>query len=142
MEAPSLLVQKAMLNGIQNGRDGKGSVYVFASGNGAHSGDQCNFDGYTNSIYSVTVASIDYKGQHPYYSESCAANMVTTYSSGSDRNRHIVSRTISGAIDMRYSVFAQVTTDVGKNKCTKNHGGTSAAAPNAVGVFALALSVR
>ncbi|KAL5527160.1 hypothetical protein ACEPAG_5951 [Sanghuangporus baumii] len=124
MEVPSLLVQKAMLNGVQNGRGGKGAVYVFASGNGAHSGDQCNFDGYTNSIYSVTVASIDYKGQHPYYSESCAANMVTTYSSGSDRNRHIV------------------TTDVGKDKCTKNHGGTSAAAPNAVGVFALALSVR
>ncbi|EJD00927.1 uncharacterized protein FOMMEDRAFT_110361 [Fomitiporia mediterranea MF3/22] len=124
MEAPSVLIQKAMLNGVQNGRDGKGSVYVFASGNGAHSGDQCNFDGYTNSIYSVTVASIDYKGEHPYYSESCAANMITTYSSGSDRKKQIV------------------TTDVGKASCTTHHGGTSAAAPNAVGVFALALSVR
>ena len=36
----------------------------------------------------------------------------------------------------------QVTTDVGKNKCASTHGGTSAAAPNAVGIFALALSVR
>ncbi|KAH8113338.1 peptidase S8/S53 domain-containing protein, partial [Phellopilus nigrolimitatus] len=124
MEAPSLLIQKSMLNGVQNGRDGKGSVFVFASGNGANSGDQCNFDGYTNSIYSVTVASIDYKGEHPYYSEACAANMVTAYSSGSNHNKAIV------------------TTDVGKDKCTKNHGGTSAAAPNAVGIFALALSVR
>lgn len=36
----------------------------------------------------------------------------------------------------------QVTTDVGKDKCSSSHGGTSAAAPNAVGIFALALSAR
>lgn len=90
MDAPSLLIQKAMLNGVQNGRGGKGSVFVFASGNGANAGDQCNFDGYTNSIYSVTVSSIDYKGERPYYSEGCAANMVSTYSSGSNWKKHIV----------------------------------------------------
>ena len=61
MAAPRILIEKAMVNGIQNGRGGKGSLFVFASGNGGASGDQCNFDGYTNSIYSVTVASIDYK---------------------------------------------------------------------------------
>lgn len=73
MEGPSYLIQKAVVNGIQNGRGGKGSIFVFASGNGAAQGDQCNFDGYTNSIYSVTVAAVDYKGLHPYYSEACAA---------------------------------------------------------------------
>ncbi|KAI0064528.1 hypothetical protein BV25DRAFT_1836864 [Artomyces pyxidatus] len=122
MEAPNYLIQRAMLNGIQSGRGGKGSVFVFASGNGAVYGDQCNFDGYTNSIYSITVAAIDYKGLHPIYSESCAANLVVAYSSGS--GNHIV------------------TTDVGKNACANTHGGTSAAAPNAAGVYALALSVR
>ena len=90
MAAPSFLVRKAMLNGIQNGRGGKGSVFVFASGNGAYAGDQCNFDGYTNSIYSVTVGAIDYTGHHPFYSEPCAANMIVTYSSGSNRQRSIV----------------------------------------------------
>ncbi|KIL69836.1 hypothetical protein M378DRAFT_68936 [Amanita muscaria Koide BX008] len=122
MEGPNHLVTKAVLNGINLGRGGKGSVFVFASGNGGGYGDQCNFDGYTNSIYSVTVASVDYKGLHPYYSEACAANMIVAYSSGS--GQHIV------------------TTDRGGNKCTRSHGGTSAAAPNAVGVFALALEVR
>jgi len=34
------------------------------------------------------------------------------------------------------------TTDVGKSKCTDRHGGTSAAAPLAAGIFALALGVR
>ncbi|TFK30024.1 kex protein [Coprinopsis marcescibilis] len=122
MEGPGYLIKKAVLNGINNGRGGKGSVFVFASGNGAAHGDQCNFDGYTNSIYSVTVSAVDYKGLHPYYSESCAANMVVAYSSGS--GKHIV------------------TTDKGRDKCSRIHGGTSAAAPNAVGVFALALETR
>ncbi|KAF4614570.1 hypothetical protein D9613_003149 [Agrocybe pediades] len=122
MEGPNYLIQKAVVNGINNGRGGKGSIFVFASGNGAAHGDQCNFDGYTNSIYSVTVSAVDYQGLHPYYSEPCAANMIVAYSSGS--GRHIV------------------TTDKGQNSCATTHGGTSAAAPNAVGVFALALQVR
>lgn len=88
MEGPSYLIKKAVINGVNNGRGGKGSIFVFASGNGAASGDQCNFDGYTNSIYSVTVSAVDFKGLHPYYSEPCAANMVVAYSSGS--GKHIV----------------------------------------------------
>ncbi|KAF8447829.1 peptidase S8/S53 domain-containing protein [Boletus edulis BED1] len=122
MEGPTYIIHKAFLNGVQNGRRGKGSIFVFASGNGALSGDQCNFDGYTNSIYSVTVSAVDYKGLHPYYSEPCAANLVVAYSSGSGKSI--------------------VTTDVGENACSSSHGGTSAAAPNAAGVFALALQVR
>ncbi len=104
MEAPSYTVRKAIVNGVQNGRDGKGSVFVFASGNGAYNGDQCNFDGYTNSIYSVTVAAVDYEGKHPYYSELCAANMVVTYSSGSNPKKAIVS-SLSRYIDLGPNVF-------------------------------------
>lgn len=89
MEGPAYLIKKAMVNGIQNGRDGRGSIYVFASGNGGRSSDQCNFDGYTNSIFSVTVSAIDWKGLHPDYSEACAANLIVAYSSGS--GQHIVS---------------------------------------------------
>ena len=82
MEAPGLLIKKAIMKGIQDGRGGKGSVFVFASGNGASSDDNCNFDGYTNSIYSITVGAIDRTGGHPFYAESCSAQMVVTYSSG------------------------------------------------------------
>lgn len=83
MEGPNYLIRKAMVNGIQKGRAGKGSIFVFASGNGGRTDDQCNFDGYTNSIFSVTVAAVDHMGLHPDYSEACAANMVVAYSSGS-----------------------------------------------------------
>ncbi|KAK5992417.1 Protease KEX1 [Cladobotryum mycophilum] len=122
MEAPDVLIKRAMLKGIQAGRGGRGSIYVFASGNGAASGDNCNFDGYTNSIYSITVGAVDRAGQHPFYSEHCSAQLVVTYSSGSGDAIH--------------------TTDVGENVCTKAHGGTSAAAPLAAGIFALVLQVR
>jgi kexin len=122
MDAPGILIKRAMLNGIQNGRGARGSIFVFASGNGAASDDNCNFDGYTNSIYSITVGAIDRKGQHPYYSEKCSAQLVVTYSSGSGDAIH--------------------TTDVGENACYNGHGGTSAAAPLAAGIFALALEVR
>ncbi|KAJ6531338.1 peptidase S8/S53 domain-containing protein [Mycena capillaripes] len=122
MEGPDYLIDKAVLHGINAGRGGKGSIFVFASGNGAGSGDQCNFDGYTNSIYSVTVSAVDHKGLRPYYSEACTANMVAAYSSGSGKSI--------------------TTTDKGTNKCASTHGGTSAAAPNAAGVFALALEAR
>lgn len=88
MDGPGYLIRKAVMNGINEGRGGKGSIFVFASGNGGRSQDQCNFDGYTNSIYSVTVSSIDYKGLHPSYSEACAANLIVAYSSGS--GNHIV----------------------------------------------------
>jgi kexin len=83
MDAPGILIRQAMLKAIQEGRHGLGSIYVFASGNGAQSEDNCNFDGYTNSIYSITVGAIDKMGQHPYYSEKCSAQLVVTYSSGS-----------------------------------------------------------
>lgn len=122
MDAPGILIKRAMVNGVQQGRGGKGSIFVFAAGNGAQFGDNCNFDGYTNSIYSVTVGAIDRKGLHPTYSESCSAQLVVTYSSGSDDAIH--------------------TTDVGANQCYNLHGGTSAAGPLAAGTVALALSAR
>ena len=72
MDAP-YMVRKAVTIGINYGRGGKGSVFVFARG---RYNDQCNFDGYTNSIYSVTVGSVDHKGLFPTYLESCVANIV------------------------------------------------------------------
>ncbi|KAF9699638.1 hypothetical protein EKO04_002599 [Ascochyta lentis] len=122
MQAPGILIEKAMVTAVQKGRGGKGSIYVFAAGNGAASDDNCNFDGYTNSIYSITVGAIDMNNKHPYYSEACSAQLVVTYSSGGGDAIH--------------------TTDVGANKCTSQHGGTSAAGPIGVGVYALLLQAR
>ena len=122
VEGPNALVTNAIVNGAFKGRGGKGSIFVFATGNGGYYGDNCNYDGYTNSIYTITIGAIDHNNQHPPYSEKCSAHLASTYSSGSGS--------------------AIYTTDVQPRNCTSNHGGTSAAAPIAVGMLALALSVR
>ncbi|PVV03166.1 hypothetical protein BB560_002370 [Smittium megazygosporum] len=119
---PTQALSDAFIYGVEHGRSGKGSVFVFATGNGGRSHDNCNFDGYTNSVYTISVGAIDHLNNHPAYSESCSAQLAVTYSS-------------SDAVKI-------TTTDVGLNKCTSSHGGTSAAAPLAAGIIALALSVR
>ncbi|GBB93589.1 hypothetical protein RclHR1_00220023 [Rhizophagus clarus] len=121
-EAPKGLIYKAMVKGIKEGRGGKGSLFVFASGNGGANDDNCNYDGYTNSMYTITVGAVDRLFAHPYYAEKCSALLVTTYSSGSGSYIY--------------------TTDVGPGNCTGLHGGTSAAAPIATGVYSLVLQIR
>jgi len=123
VDGPGNLAKRAFINGIQNGRRGKGSIFVWASGNGGRDHDNCNCDGYTNSIWTLSVSSATENGLIPWYSEACSSTMATTYSSGSSGERKIVS------------------TDL-HNKCTTSHTGTSASAPMAAGVIALILEAN
>lgn len=49
--------QAALQHGVMAGRRGFGSIFVVASGNGGQHNDNCNYDGYANSIYTVTIGS-------------------------------------------------------------------------------------
>lgn len=93
MDGPRGILLDAFINGVNKGRDGKGSIFVFATGNGGRYGDNCNFDGYTNSRYTVSIGAITRTNLHPVYSEACSAQLAVTYSSGD--NSWIVSRTIT-----------------------------------------------
>ena len=117
------MTSKAFKNGITGGRKGKGSIFVWASGNGGHYKDNCNCDGYATSIYTITVSSTSESGHIPWYSEACSSTMATTYSSGSTSERKIV------------------TTDL-HHSCTDSHTGTSASAPMAAAIIALALEAN
>ncbi|KAJ3313513.1 hypothetical protein HDU76_002631, partial [Blyttiomyces sp. JEL0837] len=121
VDGPGYLGINALLAGVTRGRGGRGSIFVFASGNGGLHGDNCNFDGYANSIYTVSVGAINYSGKFPSYGEQCSAHLGVTYSGGD-------------------GVGIQ-TTDV-QGQCTDRHSGTSAAAPIASGIIALMLSAR
>lgn len=128
IEGPPAIVKRAEVEGIEEGRGGLGAIYVVASGNGAYYGDNCNYDGYTNSIYSITVGAIDRENKLPYYAESCSANMVVTYS--------------SNAMDKISTSDRLDPLKLDEIKCTNQHSGTSAAAPIAAGVLALLLEYR
>ncbi|NXC77485.1 PCSK4 convertase, partial [Anhinga anhinga] len=105
------------------GRGGLGSVFIWASGNGGINYDNCNCDGYANSIYTLSVGSVLAGGRRPWYGEGCSAILTTTYSSRTTSKGQIV------------------TTDL-HHRCTDKHTGTSASAPLAAGMIALALEAN
>jgi len=76
---------------VMQGRNRLGSIFVWASGNGGRDGDSCNCDGYTNSIYTLSIGSATENGLVPWYSEACSSTLAATYSSGSGSERQIVS---------------------------------------------------
>ena len=47
--------QVALRHAVEYGRHGYGNIFVVASGNGGEKGDNCNFDGYANSIHTITI---------------------------------------------------------------------------------------
>lgn len=73
------------------GRGGLGSVFIWASGNGGTNYDNCNCDGYANSIYTLSVGSVLASGRRPRYSEACSSTLTTTYSSSTRSELQIVS---------------------------------------------------
>ncbi|NWS81640.1 PCSK4 convertase, partial [Toxostoma redivivum] len=123
VDGPGVLAEAAFHRGLLQGRGGLGSIFIWASGNGGTNYDNCNCDGYTNSIYTVSVGSVLGDGQRPRYSESCPAILTTTYSSRTTSKVQIV------------------TTDL-HHRCTDKHTGTSASAPLAAGMVALALEAN
>lgn len=121
IDAPSKLVLRAFAEGLAYGRQGRGSLYVFAAGNGK-AVDNCNYDGYANGLFALTVGALDVDHRMPPYMEPCPAQLITAYSSNDQ--------------------FRIATTELGGNRCTTRHGGTSAAAPMVTGVLALILEAR
>jgi len=128
LEGPGRLTLTAMENSISTGRQGKGSIYVWAGGNGRTKGDDCNYDGYANSRFTIAIGAVDYQGKVSYYSESCAALLACTPSSGPPRS--ITTTDLLGSAGSS------------SGDCTASFGGTSAAAPLAAGVIALMLQAN
>ncbi|KAM6171992.1 proprotein convertase subtilisin/kexin type 7 [Erethizon dorsatum] len=127
VDGPHQLGKAALQHGVMAGRQGFGSIFVVASGNGGQHNDNCNYDGYANSIYTITIGAVDEEGRMPFYAEECASMLAVTFSGGDKMLRSIV------------------TTDWDLQKgtgCTEGHTGTSAAAPLAAGMIALMLQVR
>ncbi|KAL3873141.1 hypothetical protein ACJMK2_036295 [Sinanodonta woodiana] len=118
---PGSLTKAELLNGVTLGRSGKGAIFTWAAGNGYKS-DNCNADGYVNSIYTIGVTSLDSTGVPAFYSEVCAAALATTYG-GTSTSRYLYS---TGQSD----------------GCVSDLQGTSFSTPVAAGIIALALQAN
>lgn len=126
--APGRVTMMALEHGVANGRGGRGSVWVWAAGNGAQKQDECNFDGYANHPLTIAVGAVGDNFKKSSYSEECSALMVVAPSNGGSKG--IITCDIMGP--QGYS----------PTECTDSFGGTSSAAPLAAGVVALMLSAN
>ncbi|XP_043658322.1 furin-like protease 2 isoform X2 [Drosophila teissieri] len=130
VDGPGPLARRAFIYGVTSGRQGKGSIFVWASGNGGRYTDSCNCDGYTNSIFTLSISSATQAGYKPWYLEECSSTLATTYSSGTPGHDKSVA-----TVDMDGSLRPD-------HICTVEHTGTSASAPLAAGICALALEAN
>lgn len=115
------IVEASIVDGVTNGRNGKGVVYVWAAGNGRENRQNVNMDGYASSRYTIAVAASGGDGTYTSYSEPGASLLVNAPSSFTGLG--IVSTVPGGGY-------------------TGGFGGTSSAAPTVSGVVALLLEVN
>ncbi|KAM7448772.1 hypothetical protein ABFA07_003268 [Porites harrisoni] len=124
MEGPEKLTRDQLEEGTKIGRQGKGSIFVFASGNGGRAYDNCAYNGYVNSIFTIAISGVNRNGSIPGYAERCSAIMASTYSQDDLNGKENT-----------------VTSDL-NGTCTATFSATSVSASIASGIIALALEAN
>ena len=120
---------QAVDSGIVNGRGGKGSIYVFPSGNGGvvtlpmnkSTFENSNFDGYVNRRGVITVCAINDRGEQPNFGENGANILLCAPTE---------------------TASAGATTTTIQSGYSSQFDGTSSSSPMVSGVVALMLSVN
>lgn len=125
--ASSLALQRA----AQTGRQGLGTVVVFAGGNGRQGYDNANYHSYQNSRFSIAVGALNHNGIHTYYSTPGANLLVSAFGGEADL-----------AEDGIFSTDRPGKRGYSANDYFSDFGGTSAATPMVTGVVALMLEAN
>lgn len=144
LEGPGPLTAAALADGAALGRQGRGTIYVWAGGNGRESGENVNYDGYANSIHVFPIAALGDSGLQADYSEPGSCLVVTAPSLGSyfadcDAPQGITTTDLMGNRGENYS---GAWCELPDPNYTKQFSGTSAATPVVSGVIALMLQAN
>lgn len=143
--APSASTWRSAIDtGLATGRNGLGTIYTWAAGNGGtalganNAGvDNSNYDGQANYRGVLAICAVGDDGVKASYSERGANLWVCTPSEG--RGGHAISTTDrSGAAGYN----AGAAPDYSNPNYTNSFNGTSSAAPLAAGVIALILEAK
>jgi len=130
LEAPGPLTKAALQSAAETGRGGKGTISMWAGGNGLDANDNSNYDGYANSIYTIAVGAFDSQSRQAWYSEPGANLVITSPSSG---DAPALGKTTTDRTGADGYVAGDYESDF---------GGTSSATPTAAGVVALMLEAN
>ncbi|MDH2917849.1 MAG: S8 family serine peptidase [Sideroxydans sp.] len=148
LAASSFAWRNAIQTGLTTGRAGKGTVYVWAAGNGAQGkaasctqvascADNSNYDGQANYRGVMAVGAVNDQGTRSSYSEM-GANLWVAAPGGEFCNTHAIT-----TIDRTGVVGHNTTaTDYANKNYTKCMNGTSSATPTVSGVVALMLEAN
>lgn len=134
---PGPLMRAALKDAAETGRFGRGTLFVWAAGNGTLAGEQGQKDGYTNSIYSTTVGAMGNGGYVADYSEGGSHLVVVAPSNGGSRG--IYTTDLRGNNGLNRPGSTGEPTD---RNYTNSFGGTSGATPVVSGVMALMLNAN
>lgn len=115
--------REALVRGVTEGRDGKGVIFVWASGNAFKTGDDTNLQAYTNSRFVITVGAVGKDSTHSSYSTPGASLLIAAPGGDYENISNHITAALGGTCD-----------DAGS--------GTSFACPVVSGVIALMLEAN
>jgi len=141
------------LNSLQTGttigRDGLGTIYTWAAGNGAsfllgnsNGIDNSNYDAFANNRYVIAVCATNDRGRQAVYSENGANLWVCAPSGGNPENNEQSITTTDRSGGASGSNTDSSRDDYTDKNYTKTFNGTSSATPLAAGVIALMLQAN
>eukprot|EP00301_Raphidiophrys_heterophryoidea_P006337 c12564_g1_i3.p1 GENE.c12564_g1_i3~~c12564_g1_i3.p1 ORF type:complete len:1536 (+),score=430.03 c12564_g1_i3:367-4608(+) len=129
MDGPNEMATLQIESHAKHGRNGLGTIYLWAAGNGGEK-DDTNMDGFANSIYVIAVGASNDQGVRSEYSERGAAIHISAPSSDRQPHPGITTSDLMGSAGYTDS------------SCTNTFGGTSSATPLVAGVVALILEAN
>lgn len=137
---PGPLARAALEDAALTGRGGKGTIFLWAAGNGNYAGDDSNYDGWANTPFSIAVSAINDKGKPAFYSEPGANILVCAPSGGGKQDITTTDRT--GASGYNEDGGLVERPDFTNTDYTNTFNGTSSATPAVAGVVALMLEAN